>query len=248
MLTKILDSLKLFGQKVCDRNTMPCGIVSSESAIISRLNLPNMPSISKANPLDWLIGPDSRGGSNNQYHWYLSENCKVMATTLNPGSVVLTKVPHSTPSNLRYLPWNENIFSGMVLDNEATEFTTGAFTGCTFFMCVDETQQPIILHSNTNQFAHITNSQERRTLTRAQQRLDAEGYLQAHHPGAIIRFMADYHIWPDHHINMKGRMGWVVGVVSDNDRSVWDICYVVVRERLKPWQRYCFSLGTANLK
>jgi hypothetical protein len=77
-------------------------------------------------------------------------------------------------------------------------------------------------------------------LTLAEQLAFANGYLRTyHHPGAKIQFTAEYDM------HMKHRMGWVVGAVTDN-HLVWQICYVIT-EPLKPWQKYCFSLGTANL-
>jgi hypothetical protein len=145
MLTKISEIVKSFGQKICNRSSdMPCGISPPSSTVISRLDLDNLPDIRAGQPPNWEFIPNQHAGNSEQY---APELWRAEAITITPNRVEIRRVNNGS---MRYLKWQNDRCTGMELDRDAREFITGPFSGCTFFMCADENEVPIILHSNTN--------------------------------------------------------------------------------------------------
>lgn len=151
------------------------------------------------------------------------------AQAIAENSVLTLKKEGDTPSNIRYLKWQENHCTGMMLDKDAHIFFTGPFQGCSFFMFKNaDAGLPGILHSNSNEHRGDPSARNKKQYEMARD------YAERFHPGNWLNiFEAQYEI------HMRQKQGWIIGVKLPSEE--WRIHYIIT-EPLGSFPQYYLDI------
>ena len=176
------------------------------------------------------IHPDNVVGNN----WRFNAITNQYLAIPNNHSIQFTLAPQS---NLRYLPWQPDTCTGMELDNAASVFVTGPLNGCSFMMARDpNSNNPVILHANSNQHPGQVAARNTAQLTNATQ------YLNIFHNNAQVSFETQYER------DMRNHQGWIIGTDVHGDQSTWQI-YCVTDEHVGGFRpNYFNDLGVCQLQ